>query len=253
MESQAPNQLVKIQVETVYGKFKFMGGNRKVDYNHVKRLKEEMQSNPELLQAAPILVNESMYIVDGQHRFEAAKELRVPIYYIMKHGLTIDAARHMNVTQKKWIPMDFAESYSQGGNEEYTKFINMVKKFPKIAPSIIMKYLAGGQKHRVGESFRLGKFKIEDFEKGRQYLEKLDAIIAKTHLPHINTPMALSLLQMFQDEDTPNGVFNYQKFMEKLEHEGAIALFVPGGIVRNCLRSIEDVFNFQSRTRIRLY
>lgn len=253
MGTQAPRELAKINIESDYSKFKFMGGNREIDYNHVKRLKNEMQYNPGLLEAAPVLVNEHMYIVDGQHRFEAAKELKMPIYYMTKPGLSIETARHMNVTQKRWTIMDFAKSFADSGKTDYIFFLRAVKKYPAIAPSIIMKYLAGGQRNALSTDFRRGNFKIENIDLSTDYLERLNTVIQKAHIATINTPMATALLQMFKSEENGTGDFELTKLLRKLDHDGAKQAFVLAGSVRNCLRSIEDVYNFMSNSRVRLY
>ena len=35
---------------------------------------------------SPILVNEKMEVIDGQHRLQAQKELNLPTYYIKNKG-----------------------------------------------------------------------------------------------------------------------------------------------------------------------
>lgn len=242
---------LEIQSTTNYGKFKIMGGNRAVDYNHVKRLKREMEYNPSLLEAAPILVNEHNFVIDGQHRLKAAEELQLPVSYIVKSGLSIEAARHMNVTQKRWTLMDFAKSFADGGNMDYVTFIRSTVKHPTIAPSIVAKYLAGGHKADDHNTFRRGEFKIVDQDVSEEWLKRLDEIVAKTHIK-FNTPMAMALLQMFKDEAN-GGEFDWGQFLKKLDHEGARQVFGTSSSIRSCLRSIEDVYNFMSNSRKRLY
>lgn len=248
---QAPTATPKIETTKEYAKFKLMGGNRAVDYNHVKRLKREMEYNPTMLQAAPILVNENFFVVDGQHRLKAAEELQLPVSYIVRKGITIEAARHMNVTQKRWTLMDFAKSYAEGGNMDYVTFIRTAEAYTNIAPGIVMKYLAGGYKNDVSVTFRRGEFKIDDRDQAIEYLKRLDEISSLTKAK-INTPMAMALLQLFKSEGA--GEFEWSKFLKKLTlHEGARTLFNPASTVRSCLRSVEDVYNFMSNSRARLY
>lgn len=244
---------VTIESTLDYRQFKLMGGNREVDYNHVKRLKEEMQVDPDLLSSEPILVNENMYVVDGQHRLKAAEELGLPVWYTIRKGATVDMARRMNVTQKRWQLMDFAKSYAEGGNMDYVTFMRTANQYSNIAPGIVMKYLLGGQKHQSSTDFRRGNFKILDLDQAVEWLKRLDEISRLTHVK-LNTPMAFALMQMFKDEDTSEGEFEWSLFHKKLElHDGARQLFNPSSSVRNCLRSIEDVYNFMSKSRVRLY
>ena len=56
---------------TDYAKFKTLQGNRDVNKLHVSRLKESFKTAYLL---SPIVVNQYYEIIDGQHRYEAAKE-----------------------------------------------------------------------------------------------------------------------------------------------------------------------------------
>jgi len=75
--------IAKIFYTTDYSKFNTLAGNRQVNIAHVKKL--ESSFDEEYL-ISPILVNEKFQIIDGQHRFEAAKNLKLPIYYYMIQG-----------------------------------------------------------------------------------------------------------------------------------------------------------------------
>ena len=82
---------------TDYKRFKFLINNRQTARNHINRLKDAITKNPDILSVQPILVNEKMEIIDGQHRFTAASELGLPIHYTVVKGLDISTARDMNV------------------------------------------------------------------------------------------------------------------------------------------------------------
>lgn len=247
MGTQAPN-VPQIQTTKDYSQFKLMKGNRDVDYNHVKRLKREFEAAPHLMPARPIIVNEHNYIIEGQHSRQAAQELNLPMYYIVIPGATVTDTRHLNVTQRRWTLLDFARSYADSGREDYKIFLETHRQFPEIAPSIIRTYLAGGPKHQLDVDFRRGEFQVEDGSDVTNYIKMLNAVIEKTGTK-MNSPMAVSLLRMFKEPK----LFDYTLFMSKLEKEGAREMFRPASAVRACLRSIEDVYNFQSKVQKRLY
>lgn len=242
-----------IQKTNIYGLFKLLGGNRPVDYNHVKRLKRSMQAYPNMFASNPIEVNENMYIIDGQHRRQAAQELGVPIYYIVVEGASLEETRVENVTQRRWTLLDFAESYAESGRKDYKTFLRYVKQYPKIAPGILRVYLAGGQKNGMDIDFRNGEFTIGDEQHAANQLEKLQAVIDKTGVI-INAPLAHGFLQLLEGRTAKNSdPFDYEFFMAKLERETARELLRTSSSIRACLRSIEDVYNFQSKTQKRLY
>jgi hypothetical protein len=243
--------MAQIHKETDYNKFKMMAGNRGVVLSHVARLKNEMLKDAELLEAAPILVNENLFIIDGQHRYEAARQLGLPIYYIIKNGVSISTARRMNVTQRGWTIMDFAQSYAEGGNKNYQQFITMTKKFPHLSQSIIIFYMQGGEISGGTENFRSGGFVIDDIGEALQYLEQLDVVRLKTQTP-INKPMASALFRLFKNADEKID-FEWEKLDHKLNNEHAVKLFATRSTVKDCLRSIEEVYGFMNPTRPRLY
>ena len=61
------NQVIKTND---YNTFKVMPGNRPVNKLHVRRLSKSMEEKHLM---SPILVNEKMQVIDGQHRLEAQK------------------------------------------------------------------------------------------------------------------------------------------------------------------------------------
>ena len=63
----------KITVTNEYNQFRFVKGNRPLNDLHLSRLRRSMKEN---FLPIPIIVNERMEIVDGQHRFTICKELR---------------------------------------------------------------------------------------------------------------------------------------------------------------------------------
>lgn len=244
MGAQAPT----INSTYEYGIFKLMAGNRPIDYNHVKRLKVEMKRNPDLFQSNPIQVNEHMFIIDGQHRRQAAQELGVPVYYIMAPGMTIDETRDINTTQRRWTLLDFAQSYADSGREDYKVFLQFHRKYPKLPPSVLRTILAGGQLHEMDVTFKRGEFTIPDVHEARKYIEQLEEIRRRVNIK-INGPLANSFMQLWKN----NSEFKHELLMQKLENEGARELLQPQNTIRACLRSIEDVYNWRSKVSTRLY
>ena len=85
MSQKAENKPAAMQVyqSVNYAQFQPIDGNRTILQHHLKRLKKSMEEN---FLISPILVNEKMEIIDGQHRFEAAKSLGLPIYFFIVQG-----------------------------------------------------------------------------------------------------------------------------------------------------------------------
>ena len=63
------NQVLQTNVHSI---FKTQKGNRPINKNHLDRLILSMKKKYLI---SPILVNEKMEVIDGQHRLQAQKEL----------------------------------------------------------------------------------------------------------------------------------------------------------------------------------
>ena len=63
---------VRIIYETRdYKAFSFITGNRNINKSHLEKLRKSMM---EMLIPIPIVVNEKLQIIDGQHRYMICKE-----------------------------------------------------------------------------------------------------------------------------------------------------------------------------------
>jgi len=91
-----------------YSMFRTLEGNRHLNKLHVKRLKESFQKAYLL---SPIIVNEKFEIIDGQHRFEAAKQLGVPINFLIAPKYGLKEAQMLNENMKNWKKEDYLNAY----------------------------------------------------------------------------------------------------------------------------------------------
>ena len=103
-----------------YSIFKFIECNRNV--SHIKKLKESIESI-DLTMHYPIIVNDNMEIVDGQHRFEVCKLLGKPIYYEYINSKDyIKGMQKLNVASRVWRQEDYLHFYCKLGNKVYIDF-----------------------------------------------------------------------------------------------------------------------------------
>lgn len=81
--------------------------NRDVNVSNVKKIKNSIKIHGDHGVVFPIVVDDKMNIIDGQHRFTARKELGLTIYYIQDLDLDISKLGGINDSIKKWIPKDY--------------------------------------------------------------------------------------------------------------------------------------------------
>lgn len=78
---------MKVEVTHDYKKFRFIRGNRIIVKSKVKKLIDSYNAGLNLFPFCPILINKDFYIIDGQHRLTACKELGTPIHFTTAHWL----------------------------------------------------------------------------------------------------------------------------------------------------------------------
>jgi len=103
-----------------YNLFKKMVGNRPTQLFRVKKILKSIEKVGYITN--PIIVNDKMEIIDGQARFEALKQLNLPIDYIIVNNAGIKECISMNTYNSNWKEMDYINSYANVGNINYIRF-----------------------------------------------------------------------------------------------------------------------------------
>ena len=88
------NKIVnQVQSTNEHSIFQIQVGNRPINNNHVARL---ILSMKERYLMAPLIVNQKMEVIDGQHRLKAHKELNLPTYFIENKGYGLEETQLLN-------------------------------------------------------------------------------------------------------------------------------------------------------------
>jgi len=130
-------QSVNIIYSTInYTELKLNKNNRNIDEKFVNQLITAIKKI-NLLIDFPILIDKNNYVIDGQHRLEAAKRLKVRIFYTVSKIANCDDAIITNNNQHKWKNEDYLEFYVKKENNNYILLNKFIKKY-KITLSIAM-------------------------------------------------------------------------------------------------------------------
>lgn len=177
--------MVKINKTKNYSLFKSIPGNRAIKPSNLSALKRAM-AEKNMLEYRPVLVNENMEVVDGQHRLEAAQSINDFVYYIVAHGLGLKEVQTLNSISKNWTLMDYIDSYCERGYKDYL----YLKKFIEVydIPVSVSIYLVGGWNRGSGidadhtHLFKNGKFQAKFKDRAVKTGEFLKSIASKeTH------------------------------------------------------------------------
>lgn len=237
-----------IKKSTRYEDFKLLENNREVNKKHIERLKAAFNEYGNLTQVQPILVNDRMEIIDGQHRFTVCQELGLPVYFNSVTGLGVENARQMNILHRGWTAEDYARSYALGGDPNYQRYLELQEEFG-FTFSTTLHALSNNDGKGAFSRFRAGELVIDEltYEIARDRLSKLDETRELTPIAN-NRTFARAL---FHALSVPG--FDFKQLLKKLRYFG-VNLKNYTSMADN-MRQLEELYNWKQaeENRLRLY
>jgi hypothetical protein len=159
-----PSNPVYIIHETQeYGKFKIDPTNRRTDDNYVEQMKRDIKQHNFLFEF-PLVVDSDMNLLDGQNRLRAARELGVPVYYIISNNMKMKHVPLVNGRRRSWRLEDYLHHYFERGYPDYVALDRFVQSFPNVRLSDAITLC---HKHDEDEVY------YGDVERGREKVRKL--------------------------------------------------------------------------------
>ncbi len=157
------------QVTNNYDIFKKHPSNTPINETIVQKLMDSMRQK-NMLMLKPILVNEKMEVLDGQHRLEAAKKLSLSVHYIVQKDAEDMDMVLLNANQRTWKLADYHNFFLTQGAPEYRKLEDFTKQ-NKMNLQEYMKLDNYGRKSINSHNFRHGRFVMPDEEEQRGKLK----------------------------------------------------------------------------------
>mgnify|MGYP001424608987 CR=1 FL=1 len=228
-----------------YSKFGLILGNRAVNEGQVKRLMSAMLKK-NMLSSFPIVVNEKMRVVDGQHRLEAARRLKLPIFYVIEEHGNIEDVANINTSAKGWGSQNFVDMYSKMGKEDYDVLCQYCTRF-NLPNSVGVKVLGGGDGSNSWRRFKRGDFVAKDV----RFAYKIGDIITALRQHTLkgvgrSRDFVRAIIDMAR-----NSQIDLNKLLTKIERRG-IKIDKEASKI-NYLRFFEEVYNFRNKTPARFY
>lgn len=184
---------VKVYVTKDYGRFGIVNGNRSLNKNKIKRIKDEIAAGTNMLPDCPILVVEydgKLRVIDGQHRLEVAKQIGSYVYYIIREALSLHQIAMMNSNTEKWTYKDFINCYVQNKNDNYTILRDYMAKY-QFPISTVLQLLGkgmavndGGLGKDLQDKFQQGKFVVHHQDDAERVGE---LVLLFKNFPHYST------------------------------------------------------------------
>ena len=153
-----------------YDAFKILNGNRSVLEPRKRMIMKSIKERGWIRN--PIIINENMEIIDGQGRFEALKEMSIPVEFVLHERATIDDCIALNIKQKNWGNLDYIHCYAETGNKEYILLEKLIEEYKgKLDFTIVIQIAGATTKDASNNLIKYGKFRIMDHDTVKKRLD----------------------------------------------------------------------------------
>lgn len=230
-----------------YSQFKNILGNRQLSKEHIHLLEVEIERN-NLLEVCPIIVNEKMEVIDGQHRLEAAKKLGVAVPYVKVPGLGIEHVVRMNTSQKKWMMRDYIQLHVDLKNGAYVDLAEFIKKY-KTTPSIAILLLSNQSytKQRIAD-FREGRWEISHWDEAHETIDAMRKLMPKMRQSVVYRSTAFAAAMAKTGDILAKNNLTFDHLLEQAEKSQVLLTYSVR--VRDYLKELEDMLNYQRKANL---
>lgn len=224
-----------------YSIFNKVIGNRNLDPKNLKRIKESIN---EIGLQMPILVNQNKSIIDGQHRLQAAKELEIPITYIVSKDSCEQNIDQLQIS-KQWNSYDFCNRNALKGNKDCQKALKIAEewyietggKLKKISTITLLENNSGIGS--VSKKLKNNTYKI-DVDQAIQVYNALN-ILSLNNNPKFN-PYSTTNSRTLKRMNKHFKGLDY-KIIEKITKKNYLICYVNGGDQYNYLVDLYNKYN----------
>ncbi len=215
------SNIIQIHITKEYDKFKKFKGNRDLCSLHLRTLISSIQSN-NFLSSHPIIVDSNMYVIDGQHRLEAAKTVGVPIHYLIDDNFTEQNLIQSNVIVKKWGIENFLKLFADAKSNPVYIELQMMMKETKLSPRALLFLLKDHVNNDIMRSLKLGVIdhttgNSDNYEIVEYYKKFMDYVKNKRVTPYMmftNYFFTPAFRWLYKTDG-----FNKDKFFKKLDNK----------------------------------
>lgn len=244
---------IQIYFTKEYSSFRMINGNRQLNQSKINRIKEDIQNGIDVLKYCPILCVENknkLDIIDGQHRFWVAKELKSCVWYILVNGFTLQDIAKINSNTEKWKNADYINCYIQQGNKHY----ELVQEFMDTygAPLSVTLRLLGfgkvgkdkGVNENVSLDFKRGMFIVNHEEYARQFM---DSVMEFKQFPGCSTRPFIIAIDMI----IAAGKCDFDELVQKFKADPSKLL--KRDSAKEYLNNLEEIYNKGKKVRKTIY
>lgn len=241
---------MEIKKTSDLSQFKRHKNNRAIDDQNLKKIIFSIKAK-NLLEYRPILVDKDMFVIDGQHRLEAARSLAMDIYYQIKDESDAEDIVLLNANQKSWSRQDYIQYYVSKGNKTYVSLARFAKK-NNMKEVEILHYLGQIDSIRA-HSVRRGELEFpegEAVEDLQRVVDQVKEILDTLHLLIIGDKRYLlaGKIKTALARLLNNPQVSFDVFMTKIKHK--VDSVHPGASVQAYYAMFRDIYNWRNQNPI---
>lgn len=168
-----------IYITEEYEMFSFLRSNREVTLN--KKLENSILQKGII---RPIIVNSTMQIIDGQHRYSIARKYGLPVPYYVSVNKEMNDIIKINNTACKWRVIDYINKYVILGNEEYKKLKDLHIENNKIPLVELVSVCMGSwtRQNKMMTEVKNGMFSFYNYEELKNLLNEYNDLKKNTQI-----------------------------------------------------------------------
>ena len=162
----------KIYFTRLYDQFKTLKGNRAINQKKIAKIIKDIESGFNMLPFCPIVVDNEMNVIDGQHRLQVSIKLQENVYYVICKPTTLPQVAKLNSRTERWKTEDFINCYIEQGVKDYETlkdFLNLYKLPKFVTLSLLQENLVTSNTTIINEAFENGQFKANYTEEATDF------------------------------------------------------------------------------------
>jgi len=266
-EENTNTSRIIVSSTTDYGQFKHLPSNRMVNQSNINAITNEIRQRG---QQQPIIVNEQYEIIDGQHRLEACKNLKIAVQYIKRKGATIEDVISTNIVGKKWCIEDYIHRFATEGKQDYIdllEFVQVAKSqgFSTSTAVVIARgvnlndvyYMyddgkirggGGGVKtitakklYNAGNGIKLGLFKMPNKDDAHKRLNQIVAFSEWEFYKKVSFVNAINQCMRIKEMDFNRLLQSARKYQRRFTNEAT---------TENFIQMFEEIYNWRRQNKL---
>ena len=226
-----------LQCTDEYDLFKTCGEQRLLRPALVAKITRSMKRLG-FVATTPIVVNEQMEIIDGQHRFQAAKNLGIPFYFLVDDRLKVGDVREMAKAAAAWSFDDYVTSHVRQGNADYIRLRDL-KELSGLGWSAFMHGAFADYRGRE-EDIALGRFNLSERKEAEiiDFLAKFD-IFKPIYKYWMHRGFVVACAIIFSHAN-----YDHEQMKARLEYQST--RLVRCANAEDYVKLLESIYNYKS-------